>query len=334
MKDFDRLLTMYLSEYLPVQRAVSENTVSSYCTTFKLLIHYCREVEKIQERQLDFPSLTDDLVIRFLQWIEDERGCSISTRNQRLFALHSFFRYAQGQLPQYYMNFSKILNISKKKAPKPSIGYIDLDNMEKILSGPNLDKKSGRRDAALLSLMYDTGARVSEIVSLSVRDIRLDNPAKVHLLGKGSKFRDVPILPETKSLLHSYMRENNLLTSGKQDAPLFFNHSGGKLTRAGVTYIVKKYTEEFTAVNNAAISPHILRHTKAMHLLQAGVNIVYIRDLLGHSDITTTEVYARADLKMKQSALEKVRSIAPAETPSWQQNPDLLVWLENFARGK
>lgn len=232
------------------------------------------------------------------------------------------------------MNFSKILNISKKKAPKPSIGYIDLDNMEKILSGPNLDKKSGRRDAALLSLMYDTGARVSEIVSLSVRDIRLDNPAKVHLLGKGSKFRDVPILPETKSLLHSYMRENNLLTPGKQDAPLFFNHSGGKLTRAGVTYIVKKYTEEFTAVNNAAISPHILRHTKAMHLLQAGVNIVYIRDLLGHSDITTTEVYARADLKMKQSALEKVRSIAPAETPSWQQNPDLLVWLENFARGK
>ena len=334
MKDFDRLLTMYLSEYLPVQRAVSENTVSSYCTTFKLLIHYCREVEKIQERQLDFPSLTDDLVIRFLQWIEDERGCSISTRNQRLFALHSFFRYAQGQLPQYYMNFSKILNISKKKAPKPSIGYIDLDNMEKILSGPNLDKKSGRRDAALLSLMYDTGARVSEIVSLSVRDIRLDNPAKVHLLGKGSKFRDVPILPETKSLLHSYMRENNWLTPGKQDAPLFFNHSGGKLTRAGVTYIVKKYTEEFTAVNNAAISPHILRHTKAMHLLQAGVNIVYIRDLLGHSDITTTEVYARADLKMKQSALEKVRSIAPAETPSWQQNPDLLVWLENFARGK
>lgn len=334
MKDFDRLLTMYLSEYLPVQRAVSENTVSSYCTTFKLLIHYCREVEKIQERQLDFPSLSDDLVIRFLQWIEDERGCSISTRNQRLFALHSFFRYAQGQLPQYYMNFSKILNISKKKAPKPSIGYIDLDNMEKILSGPNLDKKSGRRDAALLSLMYDTGARVSEIVSLSVRDIRLDNPAKVHLLGKGSKFRDVPILPETKSLLHSYMRENNLLTPGKQDAPLFFNHSGGKLTRAGVTYIVKKYTEEFTAVNNAAISPHILRHTKAMHLLQACVNIVYIRDLLGHSDITTTEVYARADLKMKQSALEKVRSIAPAETPSWQQNPDLLVWLENFARGK
>ena len=261
MKDFDRLLTMYLSEYLPVQRAVSENTVSSYCTTFKLLIHYCREVEKIQERQLDFLSLTDDLVIRFLQWIEDERGCSISTRNQRLFALHSFFRYAQGQLPQYYMNFSKILNISKKKAPKPSIGYIELDNMEKILSGPNLDKKSGRRDAALLSLMYDTGARVSEIVSLSVRDIRLDNPAKVHLLGKGSKFRDVPILPETKSLLHSYMRENNLLAPGKQDAPLFFNHSGGKITRAGVTYIVKKYTEEFTAVNNAAISPHILRHT-------------------------------------------------------------------------
>lgn len=334
MKDFDRLLTMYLSEYLPVQRAVSENTISSYCTTFKLLIHYCREVENIQERQMDFPSLTDDLVIRFLQWIEDERGCSVSTRNQRLFALHSFFRYAQGQLPQYYMDFSKILNISKKKAPKPSIGYIDLDSMEKILSGPDLDKKSGRRDAALLSLMYDTGARVSEIASLSVRDIRLDNPAKVHLLGKGSKFRDVPILPETKSLLHSYMRENNLLVPGKQDAPLFFNHSGGKLTRAGVTYIVKKYTGEFTAVNNAAISPHILRHTKAMHLLQAGVNIVYIRDLLGHSDVTTTEVYARADFKMKQSALEKVRSIVPAETPSWQQNPDLLVWLENFARGK
>lgn len=334
MKDFDRLLTTYLSEYLPVQKAVSENTISSYCTTFKLLIRYCRGVEKIHERKMDFPALTDELIIRFLQWLEDERGCSVSTRNQRLFALHSFFRYAQGQLPQYYMYFSKILSIPKKKAPKPSIGYIDLDSMEEILSGPDLDKKSGRRDAALLSLMYDTGARVSEIVNLTVRDIRLDNPAKVHLLGKGSKFRDVPILPQTKNLLHSYMRENNLLAPGKQDAPLFFNHSGEKLTRAGVTYIVKKYTEGFTTVNNAEISPHILRHTKAMHLLQAGVNIVYIRDLLGHSDVTTTEVYARADLKMKQSALEKVQSITPADTPSWQKNPDLLIWLENFAQGK
>jgi len=334
MINFDALLTRFLSEYLPSQRNASENTISSYCTVFKYLLIYCRQIEKIPAKKIDITLFTDDFILRYLQWLQDERSCSPATINQRLFVLHSFFRYAQSQLPQCYLNFSKILNIPKRKTTKPSIGYVDADSMAKILSSPDTMTISGRRDMTLLCLIYDTGARVSEIVGLSIRDVRLDNPAKIRLFGKGSKYRDVPILPQTKNLLKSYMAENKLLLPGRADHPLFFNRSYERLTRAGVSYILNKYAADFRTVNDTQISPHVLRHTKAMHLLQAGINIVYIRDFLGHSDISTTEVYARADLSMKQKALESVKSLSPDTLPIWQKNSDLLTWLEDFSKSK
>lgn len=334
MPNFDVLLTEFLSDYLPIQKNASEHTISSYCTAFKFLLIYCKDIERIPSKKIDAAVFTDDLILRYLQWLEDERSCSAATVNQRLFALHSFFRYARSQMPQYYMNFSKILNIPKRKATKHSIGYIDTDSMAKILAAPDTTTKSGRRDMTLLCLMYDTGARVSEIADLSIRDVRLDHPAKIRLLGKGSKYRDVPILSNNRDLLKSYMLENLLMLPGKADHPLFFNRSGGRLTRAGVAYILNKYASDYKTVDNMQISPHILRHTKAMHLLQAGVNIVYIRDFLGHADISTTEVYARADLSMKEQALESVNPLSQDAVPIWQKDSDLLNWLDNFSKLK
>jgi len=330
--NFDTLITNYLSNYLPCQIEVSENTLSSYCTTFKLLLKYSRECENFPSKNIEMSAFTDDLILRFLQWLETERGASNATINQRLFAIRSFFRYAQLETPQYFLNYSKILNMPKRKTTKPSVSYIDTESIRKILHAPDNTTKIGRRDLTLLCVMYDTGARVSEIVNLSVRDVRLDNPAKIRLLGKGRKIRDVPILPKTTEMLKQYMHENHLLKAEKYDDSLFYNRIGQRLTRAGVTYILQKYTEGYSTVNDSPITPHILRHTKAMHLLQAGVSIVYIKDLLGHVNVATTEVYARADIEMKRKALEVVDSIAPAVASQWQQDATLLAWLEDFGK--
>lgn len=171
-------------------------------------------------------------------------------------------------------------------------------------------------------------------VNLTVRDVRLETPAKIKLFGKGRKYRDVPILPRTVAMLECYLKEHRLITADKLDYPLFFNRKRQKFTRAGVAYILSKNSSQLTTMNNTHITPHVLRHTKAMHLLQAGVSIIYIKDILGHVDISTTEVYARADLEMKRKALEKLSEISPSTPPEWNTNTDLLTWLENFGKQK
>ncbi len=184
-------------------------------------------------------------------------------------------------------------------------------------------------------MLYDSGARVQEIADLTVESVRLEPPAQVKLIGKGSKARVVPLMQNTVNLLKGYLEENDLLLSHKFQFPLFSNSRNEKLTRAGISYILGKYAIAAKKQSNTfpepnLITPHILRHSKAMHLLEAGVNLVYIRDILGHVDIATTEVYARANLAMKQAALEKVSNISNVNIPSWLNNDSLLEWLNNF----
>jgi site-specific recombinase XerD len=174
-------------------------------------------------------------------------------------------------------------------------------------------------------MLYDTGARVTELINLTVRDVRLDGCPVVKLTGKGNKVRFVPLMSKTTSLLEGYISENNLNSHEKLDFPLFFNRQLHKLTRPGITYILQKYGSE-------NLTPHMLRHTKAMHLLQAGVNLVYIRDLLGHSDIATTEIYARADTEMKRIALENAyQDLTPKVMPNWNSDSGLMDWLHSLA---
>jgi site-specific recombinase XerD len=277
---------------------------------------------------------SDDLICRFLGWLEIERGCSNATINQRLFTIRAFSRYAQQEMPQYFLQFGRILHMRKRHTTKPQVGYVDEDSIKKIFQNPDTTSKNGRRDLVLLCLLYDTGARVSEITDLSVRDVRLDTPAKIRLFGKGRKSRDVPILPKTSAMLKNYMQENLMLDAGKNNYPLFANRLGQRLTRAGVAYILQKYVMDLKTVDGLPISPHVIRHTKAMHLLQSGVSIVYIKDLLGHVDLKTTEVYARADLEMKRKALEKGDSVSPAVAPVWKTDSNLLTWLEELANPK
>ena len=190
----------------------------------------------------------------------------------------------------------------------------------------------------MLSLLYDTGARVQELADLKLGDVRLSSPTVIRLTGKGGKARLVPIMTPTEKLLRGYLEEHDSNYSVHGGYPLFCNRDGKKLTRAGIAYILNKYVRQAQNLGSispqAVVSPHVMRHSKAMHLLQSGVNLVYIRDLLGHADVSTTEVYARADERFKREALmQAYPSPSPEpETTSWQNNSDLLDWLKRLGK--
>lgn len=208
--------------------------------------------------------------------------------------------------------------------------------MRSILSQPDLSTRYGLRDAAILSLLYDSGARVQELVDLRVRDIRIDTPATVTLTGKGKKTRTVPIMKQSLDLLKIYMERFNCFEKLNYDKPLFFNRQNGRLTRSGITYILKKHVAlagNDMTMPDSAISPHVFRHTKAMHMLRADINLYYIRDFLGHVDVATTEVYARADAEMKRTALEKANlDVVPSHPSAWTTDVELLNWLKGLGK--
>ncbi|MEN6313462.1 MAG: site-specific integrase [Clostridiaceae bacterium] len=320
--DFAIHLTTYLSAFLPGQRGISANTIKSYGDTFRLLLIYCRDQANIMPEKMTLEYFNDSLIIGFLNWLETDRGNSVSTRNQRLAAIHAFCRYILTEAPNHMSLLQKNLSIPFKKYVKPQIEYLSAAEMTGILAKPDLKNATGRRDLAILSLLYDSGARVSELVNLRVRDVRLDEFPTVTLNGKGQKIRYVPIMSKTAELLRKYIAENYLNKPERLDNPLFVNRQKQKLTRAGIAYILKKYADR------CDVSPHILRHTKAMHLLQSGVNIVYIRDILGHSSIDTTDIYARADAEMKRKAIEKLATQATPDIPDWRSDNALIDWLK------
>ena len=332
--DFSRYLTYFLTNYLPHEKGVSSNTISSYKNTFVLYITFMKE-KGIKVDNLTFQQMTKDSVVCFLDWIQTERKCTNSTRNARLSAIHSFMRYLQYQLPENLYECQKILSIQLKKSPITSINYLSIDGITCLLQQPDMTTVRGRRDLALLSLMYDTGARVQEIIDLTPSCLHLDKPTTIKITGKGQKTRIVPLLDNQVRLLKSYLIEHRLMESHASSNPIFFNSRSEKLTRAGVNHILFKYTSNARRTHKMLmpekISCHSLRHSKAMHLLQAGVNLVYIRDILGHVSVQTTEVYARADSKLKREALEKAYvDTSPRKTPVWLENEGLLKWLKSL----
>lgn len=331
--DFTKALTAYFSTYLPLTCGVSPNTCNSYRDAFKLLLLYFQEEKGVPANSIELRMLNRNLVSDFLDWLEAQRKVSVTTRNQRLAAMKAFAHYVQYRNPEYLENCTDIITMRPKKHEKPVIPFLTEDELKALLAQPDPSTRHGLRDLTLLSLLYDSGARVQEITDLQLKDIRLTNPAMVTLTGKGRKARQVPLMKETCTLLDTYIR-NFDLNSEPLTAPLFFNKKGEALSRYGITYILKKYVSKAELDGSARkISPHGLRHTKAMHLLRAGVNMIYIRDFLGHVDISTTEVYARIDAEMKRKVFEeKVPNYTPNTTMPWEEDKDLLQWLTQFGK--
>ena len=333
--DLAKCLASFLTSELPSVRNVSSNTVASYRDTFKQLLIFMKERQGIKPERLTIRDITKEAVISFLEDIESARGNSIGTRNQRLAAVHALFRYIQTQEPGAIFQCQQILSIPFKKQPKKAVKYLTEEETSLLLSAPDQGTRKGRRDLALLCLLYDSAARVQELADLKVKDIRLSMPAQVTLTGKGRKTRAVPLMDKTAAILGSYLKENRLEQPGMEEHPLFSNSRGEQLSRQGITYILKKYTE---ACRLEEISPHQLRHSKAMHLTEADVNPFFIRDFLGHADIKTTGIYAKTSLKMKKAALDKLNDSKQDPIPvqnhekNWTEDQDLMEWLGRLGR--
>jgi integrase/recombinase XerD len=336
--DFAKYLSRFLSEHLPHERNVSRNTIVSYRDAFVQFIDFMKNEKNIPLERLSLKHLDRDNVIAYLRWLVDERKSSAATRNYRLAAIHSFCKYLQYEVIDKMEQWQKILTIkvlrTEVKAPK----YLSIEGIKLLLEQPDRSSWKGRRHLAILSLMYDTGARVQEIADLTVDSVRISSePYTVRLFGKGRKARIVPLVKEQTNILRLYMEENHLNDSRKSAEPLFYNNRHEKMTREGISYILSTYVSMVRKISPELIperlSCHSLRHSRAMHLLQAGVNLVYIRDILGHVSIQTTDIYARADSKAKREALERAyKDFNPdgATDRVWEHNKDLREWLKGL----
>ena len=331
--DFAVSLRRFLTDHLAGVRGYSPNTIASYRDAFKLLICYFRDERDVAPERLTLELIDAAAIIGFLDWLATSRENSASTRNQRLAAIDSFFSWMQTHDPARMACCQDILQIPSSKHDQPAIAHLSVEQTRRLLALPDRSTRQGRRDATLLATLYDTAARVQEIADLTVRDVRLQDPAIVALTGKGRKTRHVPIDANTTALLAAYLAERRLRDPGRDGHPVFFNQRHQKLSRGGIAWILRKYQAHATdpTLAGAQLSPHVLRHSRAMHLYDAGVPLPYIRDILGHVDLSTTDIYARASTEAKRKALEAVYDqVVSADLPEWNQDPELLTWLANL----
>jgi integrase/recombinase XerD len=331
--DFAAALRRFLTSYLAGLRGCSPATIASHRDTFNLLIAWFRDERQVPPARLALDHVDAAAVTAFLAHLQEGRRNSVATRNQRLAAISSFAAWMQTEDPARMACWQDILAIPSKKQDRPAVRHLTVEQARLLLARPDRSTRQGRRDATLLATLYDTGARVQEIADLAVRDIRLQNPAMASLTGKGRKTRHVPLDGGTVTLLAAYLEEQRLGEPGRDNHPVFFNQHRARLSRGGIAWIIRKYQAQAPdpLLAGVGISPHILRHSKAMHLYEAGVPLPYIRDILGHVELSTTEIYARASTEAKRKALEAAYpGIVTSDLPEWNQDAGLLDWLTNL----
>jgi integrase/recombinase XerD len=324
-------LESFFRKHLTAQRGASLGTVNSYRDTLRLFLIFASQRTKKRPNQLRIEELDQEMVAVFLDHLEQERHNSVRTRNCRLAAIHSFFQYLASQDPTVMNLASMVLGIQGKRTTKPILGYIRQPDIETILAAPDRNKPLGRRDHALLLFLARTGARVSEAIGLNVGDLTLEWPSQVLLRGKGSKQRIVPLTKDTAAVLRAYIED--CLAASHPQAPVFLNARGRRLSRFGVIHILRQAVSTTNKtglmVGTGSISPHTLRHSLAMGLLQSGIDPCTIQSLLGHASLNTTHQYMEADLDMKRRALEKCDTPETTPTP-YQPTDEVLALLESI----
>jgi integrase/recombinase XerD len=330
--DFPEILTIFFSKYMSGQRGLSINTIKAYRDTFVLLFRFLAEKKKIKPEQITFIKFNRQIVLDFMEWLEMENGSSVATRNNRLAAIHAFTRYAMMERPEFAGVCKNILAIRSKKIQTKALDYLTIAELKHVLAQPNTTTHQGQRDLALLSFLYDSAARVQELIDLTLADVRFEKPATVKLKGKGNKERIIPIMPATAKIMSVYIKMHGLNNLTQY---VFTNQSGKQLSRSGVSYIINKYVVEAikqcSSLKFKKVTPHVFRHSKGMHLTAANVNIIYIRDFFGHSSIQITERYAKADPTIKRKAIEKASAnILPSCRYSKKEQQELLDFLKGL----
>jgi integrase/recombinase XerD len=327
---FTKLVQSFFTEYLVHQRALSPRTIAAYRDTFRLLLTFAEKTTGKPPTRIRLTDINAKLVLAFLAHLEKVRKNAARTRNARLAAIRSFLKYATHHDVSALETIQQTMAIPMKRFDRPMLGFLSREEMQAILEAPDPHSWTGQRDRVLFAVLYNTGARVSEIINVRTKDATLDTSPSVHILGKGRKQRTVPLWRATVTLLRAWKRR---LGTIPPDAPLFPNRDGAPMSRSNVRQrlelVIRIAAEKHPQLLKRVISPHTFRHTTAMHLLQSGVDITVIALWLGHESPATTHMYVEADLAMKEHALSKLR---PLKTKSVRYRPpdQLLEFLQNL----
>lgn len=324
----------FLTEYLPHQRGASPHTVRSYRDALKLLFEFVARRRHRSVASLELADLDADAVAGFLDQIETERSNAATTRNCRRAAIRSFFKHLVRNDVAHSQQYMRVLAIPAKKARQRPSTYVEATDMRAIIAMPDRRTRDGWRDYTLLLLLYNCGARVSEVIDLRWDDLQLVPPRQVRLRGKGKKERLLPLWRETADAL----RRLDGVAASRDRQHVFVNRHGQPLTRDGIAYILGKHVaaaagRERPMLRRKRITPHVLRHSCAVALLQSGTDVTVIRDYLGHASVATTGRYIATNLQMKRDALQtfwKHAGIETAPAKTWKPKPDLLAFLQSL----
>ena len=323
----------FFGPYLMEQRGLSRHTVLSYRDTLALLLRFIAQTRHTDPATLDLDALTADVILAFLKHLESDRHNKTSSRNVRLAAIHAFARYVSIQFPERLQQVQQIVGIPFKRAGTRPIEYFEYDEIRAILDSADRATPSGRRDYALLALMFNSGARVQEIVDIGACDLQLQSPPQIKLVGKGRKTRICPLWPQTAKVLKAFVAERAL--DSRSNAAVFCNQRGERLTRFGIRYLLGKYCRiasgKSPSLTRKRLHPHSVRHSTAVFLLKSGVDLPSISHWMGHASVTTTGRYAKVDLEMKRKALARAATIGDTIAPTkWRPSRSVLDWLASL----
>lgn len=329
-----RSLRDFFAEHMPLTRGLSPHTVRSYRDAFALLLRFLASTSKREVVDLEIDDLVPDAIIAFLADLESRRSNCASTRNARLAAVHAFARFVAAKHPEHLVTCQRLLLVPFKRARSRSVEYLEEEEFRAMLDAVDQSSDDGPRDRALLLFMFDTGARVQEVLDLRPCDLQLIRPLQARLLGKGRKERLCPLRPTCAAALKTLMAETRL--DAASTSPLFRNRRGDALTRFGVRYLLRKYAVLAQVVvpslARKRVHPHTMRHTAAVHLLHSGVDMPSISHWLGHASLETTNRYTVVDLDSKRAALAKVGPVGDIDPAlkGWKSDASILDWLESL----
>jgi len=328
-----KFIKRFFSHYLPVQKGLAPNTILAYRDAIKLLLCYASDTLHKSVEDLCVEDINESLVLDFLDYLENTRDCTARTRNARLAAIRAFFGFIAREESSLLLHSQMIRTIPIKRNQHKTVDYLEENEMQALLNAVDLNSRTGVRDEALILLLYNTGARASEIVGLKVADLRLDGAAQVKLLGKGNKYRSCPLWNETVEALDAYLNQRTAKDPAAKQ--LFLNANASPITRFGVRHIIGKYAtaakSQCPSIAAKTVTPHTIRHTTAMHLLRSGNDVNMVSYWLGHADINTTHIYVEIDMEMKRQMLQKARAPAVKGPLPWQK-PNVLQWLNSLAK--
>lgn len=328
----------FLTVFLPKNKCYSNHTVKAYRDTINLFRKFLWEEKAISFTDITFDKINHEVIYEFLTWLQNTRCCEASTKNLRLAAMKSFFHYCAMEDPVLMAIYMDIQKVQPQRLVRKRVEYMSETALKVLLNQPNVASRCGQRDRFLMILLYDTGARIQEVLELRLKDIHLkDQTPCIYLTGKGNKTRAVPLMDKTIAHLHEYMKMFHPDGFLKNDQYLFYTlvkGLKGKMSEDNVSCFLKRYAESAHQVCSEVplrMHAHLFRHTRAMHLYQAGIPLSYIKDFLGHVSVNTTDIYASTDISMMRTALEKINKAnnnqASKIVPVWKGNEEMILIL-------